>query len=109
MGTRLSLHEVLKGIMAGVLGRDPGSDHVYFQPPENVRLRYPAIIYNRNNMPRIHADNRVYATGTEYSIMVIDTSPESKLLRPISELPTCRFDRHYVADNLNHDIFTIHY
>lgn len=95
--------------MTSVLGREPGSDHVYFQPPENIRLKYPAIIYNRSGMPRIHADNGVYAAGTEYTITVIDTNPESKLLRPVSMLPTCRFDRHYVADNLNHDVFTIHY
>lgn len=109
MGTRIDLHTTLKEIMTGVLKRDPGSDHVYFQPPENIKLKYPAIIYSRNNMPRIHADNGVYAAGMEYSITVIDANPESLLLKPISSLPTCRFDRHYVADNLNHDVFTIHY
>ena len=109
MGKRIDLHMKLKQIMAAVLGRDPGSDHVYFQPPENIRLKYPAIVYSRNNMPRIHADNSVYGMGTEYSVIVIDPNPESLLLKPIASIPTCRFDRHYVADNLNHDVFTIHY
>ena len=82
MGKRVDLHTKLKEIMAAVLGRDPGSDHVYFQPPENIRLKYPAIIYSRNNMPRIHADNSVYGMGIEYSVIVIDPNPETHCQYP---------------------------
>lgn len=36
-----------------------GSDHVYFQPPETVKMKYPAIKYERSDMEIMHADNNV--------------------------------------------------
>ena len=44
-----------------------------------------------------------------YEITVIDENPDSEIVKRISMLPKCRFNRHYVSDNLNHDTFTIYY
>ena len=38
MRDRLDLHECLCKIL--------NSNNVYFQPPENVRMNYPAIVYS---------------------------------------------------------------
>ena len=39
MGTRLELHNRLVSIMKSV---DPSlADHVYFQPPSNIKIKYP--------------------------------------------------------------------
>ena len=99
---RLELHSKLVEIL-GNKGK------VYFQPPESIKIEYPAIIYERNAMPRIHASNNVYAFGVEYSVTVIDKDPDSPIVDKISRFPTARFSRHFVSDNLNHDIFMIHY
>ena len=40
--TREELHELLVSVL--------GSRNVYFQPPESIRMQYPAIVYARNNM-----------------------------------------------------------
>ena len=49
---RLELHELLCGLL--------GSRHVYFQPPESVKMRYPAIVYNLDYIENKHADDGVY-------------------------------------------------
>ena len=41
--------------------------------------------------------------------MIIDSEPDTPLFDEISQLKMCLFERHYVADNLNHDVFTIYY
>lgn len=101
MNTRLELHEKLCEIL--------GSRNVYFQPPETIRMQYPAIVYSRDDIENDHANNGVYTQSTAYQIIVIDPDPDSEVVGKISKLPKCTFDRHYAADNLNHDSFTLYF
>lgn len=101
MNSRLKLHELLCEAL--------GSRQVYFQPPETVKMKYPAIVYSRNNISNRHANDDVYMQSPSYSITVIDKNPDSDVVDKVSLLPRCRFDRHYTSDNLNHDTFTIYY
>lgn len=101
MSNRLDLHEMLCELL--------GSRNVYFQPPESVRLAYPAIIYTLSNIRNKFADNRVYIQGDSYAITVIDDNPDSDIVRRISKLPQCRYDRGYVSDNMYHTVFTLSY
>lgn len=101
MGTRLLLHEVLCNIL--------GSRHVYFQPPASVRMKYPAIVYSRSNIENTFANNNVYSQHDAYEVTVIDDNPDSEIPRKVSRLPMCSFDRHFTADNLNHDTFTLYF
>lgn len=86
-----------------------GTGNVYFQPPGNVRMSYPAIKYQRIEMEFKHADDGVYNLRVRYMVTVIDSDPDSEIVKRISMLPLCRFERHYVQDNLNHDVFEIYY
>lgn len=86
-----------------------GSDHVYFQPPENIKMSYPAIVYSRNRIDNTFADNSVYKQDCSYTVTVIDKDSDSDIVKKVSLLPMCRHDRHYKSDNLNHDIFTLYY
>lgn len=106
MNSRLELHESLCEIVN--ITEPNGDRHVYFQPPESVKMKYPAIVYSLSNIRNIHANNNVYKQDDAYSVVVIDPDPESEIPRKVSKLLKCRFDRHYVADNLNHDTFTIY-
>lgn len=101
MNTRRDLHELLCDCL--------GSRNVYFQPPESIKMQYPAIVYSRDDIENNHANNGVYMQSTAYNIIVIDPDPDSEVVQKVSKLPTCMFDRHYAADNLNHDSFTIYY
>lgn len=101
MSTRLDLHELLCDCL--------GSRNVYFQPPESIKMQYPAIVYSRDDIENDHANNGTYIQSTVYNIIVIDPDPDSEVVQKVSKLPMCMFDRHYAADNLNHDSFTIYY
>ena len=96
---RLELHELLAELL--------GSRNVYYQPPESVRMNYPAIKYSRDDIQNTFANNNVYMQKYTYEITVIDEDPDSEIVDKISKLPTARFERHYTSDDLNHDIYKI--
>lgn len=82
---------------------------IYFQPPSNTKMTYPCIIYSRDSADTKFANNNVWRYTQRYQIMIIDTKPDTPLFDQIKQFPMCLFERHYVADNLNHDVFTIYY
>lgn len=106
MDKRLELHELLCDIVN--ITEPDGDRHVYFQPPESFKIKYPAIVYYKSDIQNTFANNLVYGQSYFYEITVIDEDPDSELVKLVSALPRCRFNRHYAADNLNHDIFTIY-
>lgn len=91
-----------------ILEKILGSDNVYFQPTESLKLNYPAIVYSRNRIENTFADDAVYKQAYSYQITVIDKNPDSDIVRKVSQLPMCRHDRHFKSDNLNHDSFTLY-
>lgn len=97
--TRTELQRTLEGI--------PGVRGVYYQPPESVKLKYPAIIYSRSSIGNDHADNAVYRQDISYELVVVEHDPDGAVTEAVSRLPMCRHNRHYVSDGLNHDVFTI--
>ena len=101
MRTRLELQSFLEELL--------GSRNVYFQPPTSFKMEYPAIVYARKNIINTFADNNVYGQSRCYEITVIDHNPDSAIVDKISKLPTCKFDRHFKSDNMNHDTFTLYF
>lgn len=101
MGTRLDLHEILKDIL--------GSANVYYQPPESVKIVYPCIVYERVTIDIKHASNKPYLHKKRYKVTLIDKNPDSLILDKLLSLPMCTFDRHFTADNLNHDSLNIYF
>jgi len=83
------------------------SDSVYFQPPVNVQIKYPCIIYKRDNIVAKWADDKPYNLAKRYTVTVIDRNPDSDIPDKLAALRHCRFDRFYIADNLNHNVFTL--
>ena len=101
MSRRLKFSQILKERL--------GSDNVYFQPPASKKIDYPAIIYKRQDFDTKIADDELYGAVTCYMVTVIDPDPDSEIPGKILELPMCRFSRHYTANNLNHDVFSVYY
>lgn len=101
MGTRVELQSELENKL--------GSRNVYFQPPENIKIKYPGIVYEYNPLTNVHANDRVYIQRTSYRITVISPNPLEPCVHKISEMPTCRHVQHYVSDNLYHDVFNLYY
>ena len=95
----------LQGILTTLLG----SSHVYFQPPESVKLVYPCIIYRLSNIDVTRADNTMYLGKKRYMITIVSRDPDYLLYEEILKLPYSYFDRFYTADNLNHWVLELYY
>jgi hypothetical protein len=83
------------------------ADNVYFQPPENSRIEYPCIVYKRDNANTKYADDKPYDIRTRYMVTVIDPNPDSEIPRMVASLPLSSFNRFYIAENLNHDVYSV--
>ena len=101
MKSRLELQDMMETLL--------GSRNVYFQPPESIKLKYPAIVYSLSDIRNMHASNTVHKKDTVYSLTYIDEDPDSENIKKISNLPYCDFDRYFTSDNLNHYTFTLYY
>ena len=86
-----------------------GVENLYFQPPESIKMQYPAIVYSISRVDNKFAENKNYLQFIAYQVIVIDKNPDSDIFKKMSRLLMCTFDRLYTADNLNHFVFTIYY
>lgn len=102
MASRHKLHDEF----VKILGTD---ERVYFQPPESLKMSYPAIRYTLNSIDNTFADDSVYKQENSYKVVVIDKNPDSEIAKIVSRLPRCRFNIFYAKDNLNHFVFNIVY
>ena len=101
MATRLELQSKLEELLR--------FKHVYYQPPENIKMEYPAIKYSKSNIQTRSADDRTYSKMTRYEIIVIDRKPDNPVIDELLKLPYCSYDRSYKAENLNHDVLTLYF
>lgn len=95
--SRDDLHEIL----------EKACDNVYFQPPAELEMEFPAIVYQRDPASAQYADNVPYRYTKRYQITVIDRDPDSPIPDVIGLMPMCTHNRFFVANNLNHDVFTL--
>ena len=86
-----------------------GNKNVYYDPPENLKMRYPAIRYSKSKISTRHADDKIYNKMVRYELIVISSEPDSDIINKILEFPYSSFDHHYISDNLHHDVLTLYY
>lgn len=101
MDRRLELHQLLMDVS--------GLNTVYFQPPPNVKLTYPCIIYQRESIKSHHADNLNYTNKTRYQVTYINRMPDNDIVGKLLTLPNTSYSRFFISDNLNHDVLTIYF
>jgi len=101
MADRLELHSVLQELL--------GSSNVYYQPPESIKMQYDAIRYSKKTIDSKYANDRKYSMIDCYEIIVISRLPDNPVIKKLLSLPYCSYDRHYIADNLHHDVLTIYW
>lgn len=83
--------------------------HVYFQPPSNLEMLYPAVVYEMDRADTKFADDNPYTLTKQYSMTLITQNPDDTIFEALAALPMCAHERHYVAENLNHDVFNIYF
>lgn len=100
MGDRLELHNELLSFYP----------NVYFQPPSNIKMIYPCIVYNKTGRSRHFADDVIYLSQQEYQIMVIETNPDSAVADAIElHFQHCAINQYYTVDNLYHTTLNLYY
>lgn len=100
MASRLKLNEELSKFC----------NHVYFQPPQSVNLRYPCIIYKKNRTDQIYASNMTHKVYDEYEITIITKDPDSDLGNKLIErFPMISSNRRFTVDNLYHDVLILYW
>ena len=83
--------------------------HVYYDPPESVKMEYPAIRFTKSDIHTKHANDKLYLHKNQYEITVIDRRPDNPVIYEILKLPMSDYGRHYTVDNLHHDTITLYY
>lgn len=97
---RAQLNAALKALL--------GNDNVYFQPPSNLTMEYPCVVYQRDAGDTKFAGNHPYRFNTRYQVTLISKTPDSATFDKLAHLPMCLFDRYYVVDKLHHDVFILY-
>lgn len=101
MASRIELQSLLEKLL--------GSGEVYYQSPGNNKMTYPAIKYSKSDIQTTYANDKKYSNKTRYEIIVMDRLPDNPVIEKILELSYSSFDRHYKADNLNHDSIILYW
>lgn len=102
MHTRVDLQNKLEEFL--------GSRNVYFQPPSNVKLKYPCIIYDFAKPDVEHANNFIYMYTKAYEVIIIDQNKDSELPdKFIRFLPYISYSRAYPADGLWHFVYNLYF
>lgn len=101
MASRLDLQSKLEELL--------DSNEVYYKPPKNTMMSYPAIHYNLKDIVLNHADDSSYTKRNRYEVIVIDKKPDNLVISKLLDLPYCSYDRQYIADNLYHDALTLYW
>ena len=97
----------LYDILSEIMGKE---GNVYYQPPENLKIKYPCIVFERTNALTRYADNNPYTITKRYTVTLITKSADNdELLDKLLLLPMCTFDRQFVTDGLVHDVFNIYF
>lgn len=107
MKDKPTLQSLLSDIMVSV---GETSEQVYFQPPESLKMKYPAIRYSIDGLDNDFANGQVYKQSWHYRMTVIDKKSTSVIAQKVSKLPKVQMiGAPYVADNLYHYVFRIYY
>lgn len=98
---RLQLHEQLCDIL--------GCRNVYFQPPESVKIKYPAIVYQIENIDQKFANDMTYNKDRAYLLMLIHSDPDNDIIEKLLfAFPKIRFDRTYDSDNMHYYVYVLY-
>ena len=100
---RLSMSQILHNLA------DPEGVEVYYQPPEDLVMTYPCIVYSLDEIHKRSADNGPYSLFDRYQVTFIRHDPDSPILRKLIGLPYSSFSRHFATSGLNHDVFVIYH
>lgn len=85
-------------------------ENVYFQPPDNLQMAFPCIVYKRDNASTDFADNHAYRYHQRYQVTHISQEAMSPdVFGKLVALPMCLYNRYFSANKLHHDVFVLYF
>lgn len=102
MNNRKELSDILHSILP--------KGYVYFQPPENTKIKYDCIVYKRVGYDSRYANNKTYNVTPHYQLTYIHKNPDSDV--PVKLLNTFQMIREtssFISDGLYHDVFDLYF
>lgn len=100
MADRMELQKKLCSIL--------GSNNVYFEPPENIKINYPCFIYSIESPYTTGANNKLYSYMNSYSVTYINRDPHIEIIeKMLSSFTYATTGSSYVSDGLHHYTFDI--
>lgn len=97
---RKTLHQNLINVL--------GTNQVFYEPPETVRMSYPSIVYSKGRINSMYAENKRYRNYTSYTIIVISKTPDLDVVNKILDWEYASYNRGYKADNLYHEVINVY-
>lgn len=97
---RLALHQEL----ADILG---SASNVYFMPPQEMLLSYPAIVYYVGGGSDSYADNVRFLPRTTFDVTLIEYDPMSAKVDAIRDLKHSSYMTSFKKDGLHQHKFKI--
>lgn len=92
------------------LAEASGTSNIYFQPPENAKMKYPCVVCNFESIYTEKADNRSYIKSNRYDVTYISRRESEDIAnRIVDSFMNINMNRAYTAENLYHYNFTLYY
>lgn len=87
-----------------------GSNNVYYQPPANLKMKYPAIVYSLDGLDVKHFDNTRLINKTCFSVTHIYRNENENLVETmLKNFEYISFDNRSIVDGIYNDHFTIYW
>ena len=102
-----------------------GTNEVYFQPSDVAGtagvvseypyifsgIEYPCFIIKRTSAYQPKANDKTYLFRPAYEVTYINRDePDPDMLYKVGQrFSLCNYQRHFVSDNLHHDVWVIYY
>ena len=100
MATRLELQAELEKF----------ASHVYFQPPSDLRMMFPCIVYSKKSNKVTRANNHSYNSRQEYQLTIIERDPDSDLAdKVVSHFQYSSIGTYFVVDSLHQTTINLYF
>ena len=100
MSSRIDFHNALKEI----------TPNVYFQPPENIKIKYPCFVYSQTIPDVIKADSKNYIVTKCYDVTYIDSDPDNDHQEKVYDsFAMVQAKRYFTTSGLYHYNYYIYY
>lgn len=86
-----------------------GTNHVYYQPPSNIKMNYPCIVYEKDSVFKVYADDGSYFRKNRYKLTFISRKPDMPAVDTVMDMPLTEFVSHFIVDGLHHDVVNVYH